>query len=75
MTTQKQNLNELLKRLGAIVSWFEGQDEVDVEKGMEHVKEGAKLIKASRERLKDIENEFQEIKKSMEKDLGDAVSS
>ncbi|NQV88457.1 MAG: exodeoxyribonuclease VII small subunit [Parcubacteria group bacterium] len=73
MSKQNQNLNELLKKLGTIVSWFESQDEVDVEKGLEHVKEGAKLIKASRERLKDIENEFQEIKKDIVEDSKDAV--
>ena len=65
-TTGKVNLNEMLKKLGSIVSWFENQSELDVVKGLEYVKEGASLIKSSRERLSEIENEFKEIKKSIE---------
>ena len=59
------NLNEILKKLAKIVSWFESQEELDVEKGLEYVKEGAELIKSSRERLSEIENEFKEIKKTI----------
>ena len=64
-TNKKTNLNETLKKLAQIVSWFESQRDVDVEKGLEYVKEGASLIKASKERLSEIENEFKEIKKNM----------
>ena len=63
--TTKENLSEKLKKLGVIVSWFEDQEEIDVEKGLELVKEGAVLIKDSKERLKEIENEFKEIKKEL----------
>lgn len=63
---RKINLNETLKKLAGIVSWFESQSELDVEKGLEYVKEGAGLIKDSRDRLTQIENEFKEIKKSIE---------
>jgi exodeoxyribonuclease VII small subunit len=59
-------ITDMLKRLGAIVSWFESQKEMDVEKALEQVKEGVGLIKESKERLKEIENEFKEIKKSIE---------
>lgn len=65
-TIGKANLNETLKKLASIVSWFENQSELDVEKGLEYVKEGAALIKSSRERLSEIENEFKEIKKSIQ---------
>ena len=65
--TTETNLGENLKKLSQIVSWFESQPELDVEKGLDYVKEGAILIKASRERLKEIENEFQEIKKEIQK--------
>jgi hypothetical protein len=61
----KENLSEKLKKLGTIVSWFEDQEEIDVEKGLKLVKEGAILIKDSKERLKEIENEFKEIKKDL----------
>lgn len=62
----KTNLNETLKKLASIVSWFESQEDLDVEKGLEYVKAGAALIKSSRERLTEIENEFKEIKKEVE---------
>ncbi|MEQ1500252.1 MAG: exodeoxyribonuclease VII small subunit [Parcubacteria group bacterium] len=71
MTPKKQeekgNLSENLKKLSQIVSWFESQSELDVEKGLEYVKEGADLIKSSRARLSEIENEFKEIKKDISK--------
>ncbi len=61
---QKQHsINEQLGQLETIVKWFEGQKEVDVEKGLEKMKEGAVLIKALKSRLKEVENEFEEIKK------------
>lgn len=66
---QNPNLSESLKKLEEITQWFNGQEEVDVEKGLEKVKEGAKLIKASRERLKEVENEFKDVKKELEGDL------
>lgn len=66
-TTSQTNLNETLKKLSQIVSWFESQEDLDVEKGLEYVKEGALLIKASKARLSEIENEFQEIKKEIQK--------
>ena len=59
------NLTETMKKLRAIAAWFESQDEVDVDKALEKVKEGAELIKQSRERLKELENEFEEVKKKL----------
>lgn len=59
------NLSESLKKLEEVVSWFENQEEVDVEEGLKKVKEGAALIKASRERLMQVENEFEEVKKEL----------
>ena len=58
-------MNETLKKLEAISSWFDSQREVDVEEGLKKVKEGAELIKASKARLAEIENEFLEVKKGM----------
>lgn len=62
----KTSLGESLKRIQTIVSWFENQEEVDVEKGLEKIKEGAELIKDSRKRLKEIENEFEVVKRELE---------
>lgn len=67
-TEKEVNLNATLKELGTIVSWFESQSELDVEKGLEYVKQGAALIKRSRQRLTAIENEFKEIKKEIQKE-------
>jgi exonuclease VII small subunit len=62
----KETLHDSLKKIQAIVAWFEEQTEVDVEKGLNKVKEGAKLIKASRARLEELENEFEIVKKDLE---------
>ena len=62
----KNNLSESLKKLEQISQWFDEQEEIDLEKGLLKVKEGAKLIKESRAQLKNIENEFEEIKAEME---------
>lgn len=63
---EKTNLTEALKKLEKIVEWFESQEEIDIEKGLDKVKEGMKLVKNSKERLREVENEFEEIKKGME---------
>jgi len=64
----KVNLSESLKKIQEIISWFDNQEEVDVEKGLEKIKEGTVLIKESRTRLKEIENEFEVVKKELEKE-------
>ena len=56
-----------LKKLEEIVTWFDNQEEVDVEKGLDKVKEGVALIKESKMRLKEVENEFEIVKKELEK--------
>lgn len=61
-----KNLNSNLKRLSEITQWFDSQEEIDVEEGLNKVKEAVGLIKASKERLKVVENEFEEIKKEMD---------
>jgi len=64
-----KNLNSNLKRLAEITAWFDNQEEIDVEQGLEKVKEAVSLIKSSKERLKSVENEFEEIKKEIEPEL------
>ncbi len=64
---KKNNLSENLKKINQIVSWFDNQSDLDIEKALEYVKEGGYLIKQSRERLSQIENEFKEIKKDIQK--------
>jgi exonuclease VII small subunit len=65
----KVNLTKSLKELEEIADWFDNQEAVDVEEGLTKVKQAAKLIKNSKARLKEIENEFQEI----EKEISDGV--
>ncbi|MFB6212717.1 MAG: hypothetical protein ABEI53_02815 [Candidatus Magasanikbacteria bacterium] len=60
------DLSQALSNLRDLVDWFENQEEVDVEKGLEKVKEGADLIDKSKSRLKEIENEFEEVKNDLE---------
>ena len=62
---KKINIKESLSKLEEIASWFEKQKDVDVEIGLEKVKEGAALIKELKGRLKEVENEFNEIKKEI----------
>ena len=66
MTTKKESLGESLKKLESITAWFEEQDEIDVEKALEKVKEGVLLIKSSKERLREVENEFEVVKKELD---------
>lgn len=68
MADKKFNLKESLRKLKEIADWFEDQEEVDVEAGLEKVKEGAVLVKNCKSRLSEIENEFEKIRKEAEKD-------
>jgi exodeoxyribonuclease VII small subunit len=63
---KKESLGEALKKLESITTWFEEQDEIDVEKALEKVKEGVALIKSSKERLREVENEFEIVKKELD---------
>ncbi|HQB18661.1 MAG: hypothetical protein BWY34_00127 [Parcubacteria group bacterium ADurb.Bin247] len=62
----KKNLGDNLKKLAEISRWFDEKEEVDVEEGLKKVKEAALIIKESKSRLQEIENEFEEIKKSID---------
>lgn len=66
--TKEKNLSENLKKLTKISEWFEKQEEVDIEEGLEKIKEAAKIIKETKKSFEEVENEFEEIKKDIEKD-------
>lgn len=55
-----------LAQIAAILEWFDSQEELDVELALEKVRTAAELIKVSKKRLGEIENEFKEIKKDIE---------
>ncbi len=67
MTEKKDNIQEQLKELEAIASWFE-KDDFDVEEGLKKVKEGAELVKKLKGRIKEVENEFNELQAEIEKE-------
>jgi exodeoxyribonuclease VII small subunit len=64
--TKQPSINDQLSKLQTIVDWFEKQQEVDVEQGLDKVKEGAELIRELKSRLKKVENEFKEIREGLE---------
>ena len=64
--TSRINFKEQLKEISAILEWFDSQEELDVEAALEKIKRAGELIKTSKKRLAEIENEFIEIKKAAE---------
>ncbi len=66
MAKKDENLNKKLEKLSEIAVWFEEREDIDIEEGLQKVKEAAKIIKESKNRLKEIENEFEEVKKELE---------
>ncbi len=75
MVEKQVNLKESLKKLNDIVGWFEAQEEIDVEVGLEKVKEGASLVKICKKRLSEIENEFEQIQRDVEATGGKEVKA
>ena len=66
--SKQTNLTTNLQKLSEIADWFDQQESVDIEEGLVKVKAAAVLIKESKQRLQAIENEFIEIKKSIEEE-------
>jgi len=66
MAKPKENITDSLAKLERIVAWFDEQDQVDVEAGLAKVREGAVLVKELKARLKEVENEFAEVKKELD---------
>ena len=62
---QKNSLKETLQRLKEIINELEEDDAVDVEAGLEKVKEGAGLVKTARKKFEKLENEFTDIKNDL----------
>lgn len=66
--SEKKSISESLDKLEKIIAWFDDQEQVHVEDGLNRVKEGAVLVKELRSRLKEVENEFKEVKKDLEQE-------
>ncbi|MEK7157785.1 MAG: exodeoxyribonuclease VII small subunit [Patescibacteria group bacterium] len=75
MKDNQINLKDSIQKLNQIVEWFESQKEVDVEAGLEKVKEGARIVKVCKKRLTEIENEFEQVQREVEGDDTPAESS
>ena len=63
---QEGSLQDTLEELESIVGWFDKQDKPDVEAGLKKVKRGVKLIKSSKSKFKELENEFANVKKELD---------
>ena len=66
-----KDLGKNLAELSAIADWFDEQEEVDIEAGLKQVKKAATLIKASKKRLRQVENDFTEIKREIEEEINE----
>ncbi|MGB2790989.1 MAG: hypothetical protein WBC29_00345 [Candidatus Moraniibacteriota bacterium] len=64
--TDAVSIDETLKKLEQIAVWFETQSEPNLEEGLKRIEEAAVLLEASRKRLGEIENRFDEVKKKID---------
>lgn len=64
-SVDEKSLGTILKELREITEWFDEQEEVDVEAGLDKIKAGTKLVKEGKTKLKDLENEFEEVSKEL----------
>ncbi|MFA5778479.1 MAG: exodeoxyribonuclease VII small subunit [Candidatus Paceibacterota bacterium] len=63
---ESKQFKDQLKEIEKILEWFNAQEELDVEEALEKVKQASALIKLSKTRLKEVENEFKDIKREIE---------
>ncbi len=73
MTKNNQSLTDALKELEAIVEKLSTND-LDVQVGLLEFKKGVELVEFCRGQLKEAENQFQELKARLDKDLHEEVS-
>lgn len=60
------DLKKYLEDIKRISDWFEEQVEIDLEEALIKIREAGELIKLSKDRLVEVENEFKEIKTKIE---------
>jgi hypothetical protein len=65
---QQANLKEYIEEIKKISDWFEDQEEIDLEEALLKIREAGDLIKLSKDRLVEVENEFKEIKAKIEEE-------
>ena len=57
---KEKSFEKMLAEIEEINAWFEG-DKIDLDVGLEKLKQGKELVEKCREKLKEIENQFEEI--------------
>jgi hypothetical protein len=62
------NLKQYLEDIKKISDWFEDQEEIDLEEALIKIREAGELIRLSKDRLMEVENEFKEIKIKIEQE-------
>jgi len=62
------DLKKYLEDIKRISDWFEEQEEIDLEEALVKIREAGELIKLSKDRLVEVENEFKEIKTKIEEE-------
>ena len=62
------DLKKYLEDIKRISDWFEDQEEIDLEEALVKIREAGELIKLSKDRLVEVENEFKEIKIKIEQE-------
>lgn len=65
---QPANLKQYLEDIKRISDWFEEQEEIDLEEALVKIREAGELIRLSKDRLVEVENEFNEIKTKIEEE-------
>ncbi len=68
MGKEGKKVKESLDKLESIVEWFDKQEDIDLEEGLEKVKQGAEIVKDLKSKLKGIENKFKEIKGDLDEE-------
>jgi len=64
------NLKKAFEELEALNEWFQRED-IDLDEALDKFKRGMELVRQAKERLKDVENEFETVKKSLEENSGE----
>lgn len=65
MAEEKFNFTEAYQKIEDINKWFQGED-IDLDDAIRQYERGMDLIKKCKDRLKEAENKFEEIKKRYE---------
>ncbi len=70
----QQDFKAILDELESINMWFQG-DDIDLDEGLKKLQRAKVLLKQSKDRLKEVENEFITIKREIESDGSDPLSN